>query len=237
MKIILNLYTIVQDSSFSSFKRLSLNAPNGWKSEATIIKYVKVIFLCLILYETFLQVLNVILDLKMLHVYNICIDSGAEHHTLLNGIFFSLPLLITVSVTTILDLRCYFIIKNHSNVTDDLSLRTSIVSICLLFLYIIGIAFVLNFFGLNQSTKYYAVMSISIFLSIVRNPIILLVTFRVNELNRHVDEMEEREHNRQIEINFALQKREERNQLKKEQNQLQMIPTISKSIELTPIEC
>ena len=229
-EILCEFVQIIELFTCCRYKRLSLNSPNGWKNEITLISYVKTIFICLILYHYATQIINVTFDLKIFNVYNICIGSKDEHHPSLNGILIMFPMMIVVLITAALDIKCYIIVKNHSNVVDDLSLRTSIVSISLMFPYIFGSLVILNLFDLDNLSRYFVVMFICVFLSIIRNPIILLFTFRVNERNRQVDLMEEREKKRQIEINFALKKREE-------QRQAKMIPTISKSVELTPVEC
>ena len=96
----------------------------------------------------------------------------------------------------------------HQVNSVEIPLRATIIS-TLLFIPYISIYIVLGIEKLDPLEKYFFVIILTRIQDTLRNPLIAKFLFNINDLNRQRNALEERERNRQREIQDALKRRQE----------------------------
>ena len=92
---------------------------------------------------------------------------------------------------------------------DDIPLKATLLSTIFLIL-VLAVYIILGMRDIGPLEKYLAVILITRVNDTLRNPMIAVCTFKINDDNRQQNADEERERKRQKEIQLALKRREER---------------------------
>ena len=164
------------------------------------------------------MVLNSVFDFNFSATYNYCMGHSLKDlNSLPVFILVLLPIIFCSFFAAVMDFRSYCLVKNTTKNLDQIPLRASIIS-TVLFVVLFSLALILTFF-LSHSYRIIAITSLEYFLIIVRNPLISLIAFRVNENNR----FQNVESKRQLEISLALKAKEERKLRQKEQQENMVI--------------
>ena len=170
---------------------------------------------------------STIYDLKIFNIYNLCYwgEKTEKSKFMLIFLFLLLPFLIKTSLTVYLDVRCYQIAKKSKSVQsrqilNNIPLRTTIISSVACFVWL-SITIVLgnSSKNLTPSVKFFLVFIPLLLLDAFRNPLMVLFSFKVNQINQHVDPEQAREQRRQMEIEDAKRSRENRNTYPNQQRQ------------------
>ena len=140
----------------------------------------------------------------MLPIFNFCIGKSYEaKNEMIAWAVVIIPMVILSVATAIMDLSCWlFVTKNsNTNLDRDMPLRVSMISFVLMVIIMIFPSIILGLVADTSSeTKFFFVHIFSCLMTLVRDPLIAFVGFRVNEVNRQVDQEADREMRRQKEI-------------------------------------
>ena len=167
--------------------------------------------------------INSIFDLRAFNIYSICLEreEAKDNNPILTLIFIMLPLITLISVTCTMDFTCMIWLTNTNrrstinpnddinvgciNVMDEIPLRATMINTLILIPYIIT-SVVISQANVTPIEKYLIALLSMRFNDIVRSPLIVTCTFKVNNDNR----ARNREIRRQKEIQAALKRRWER---------------------------
>ena len=190
--------------SLIRIKRVSLNAPNGWRPEPKLISIANWLVIGIFLASVTLIILNSVFELNMSVIYNFCME---RHFSQINFwplfICILLPLTISSLATAAMDISCFCMVDKKF---DQIPLRASVISTILVFPSFLFTVFLSHVIQVSAFWRFLTILITQHLMIIIRNPIIALVAFRVNETNR----FQNRETNRQLEISFAMKARQER---------------------------
>ena len=137
----------------------------------------------------------------------------------------TLPQLSIQVAVIVLDISCFFIVqkqrktppdskvqrrihKKHTNILAEIPFRATLISTFTFLLQVVGHIVIAS--RLQPLEKYAFVTLLVKVTSIWKNPLIATLTFRVNEENRRRNADEERERKRDLEIQDALMRKQER---------------------------
>ena len=201
------------------YKRISKNDPTGWLPEKTLRIWVVISTSIYFLYMNVVVLSSTIYDLKIFNVYNLCYwgEKTEKSKFMPVFLFILLPFLILTILTVFLDVRCYQIAKKRKSIQsrqilNNIPLRTTIISSLACFVWF-SITLVLGSSNKNltPSVKFFLVFIHLLLLDAFRNPLMSLFSFKVNQINHHVDPEQAREQRRKKEIEDAKRRRENRN--------------------------
>ena len=123
------------------------------------------------------------------------------------------PIIIVVIVTCIMDYSCYrWLHRIHPNgeiqgcVLSDIPLRATLISTHLFLVGIVVYA-VLSSQNIQPQEKYLVATIGAQLYKILRNPLVAIFTFKINDATRQKDADEERKRKQEIEIQDALKRR------------------------------
>ena len=218
---------ITIDCSFKAFKslcvlhrykRISKNDAIGWLPEKTLRMLVVVSTSIYFLYMNVVLLSSTIYDLKIFNIYNLCYwgEKTERSKFMLIFLFNLLPFLIQTTLTVYLDVRCYQITEKSKSlqclqILNNIPLCTTIISSVACFVWL-SITIVLgnSSKNLTPSVKFFLVFIPLLLLDAFRNPLMVLFSFKVNQINQHVDPEQAREQRRKMEIEYAKRRRENR---------------------------
>lgn len=193
---------------------MTLNCSNGWKPEPQLILASKISFFACVAYFSIFSIFNAVFELNMSNIFNFCMQSSQPVNLTLLGIFIMIPILVTITTTSIMDIKCLLFIKNHGANRDrfELSLRASIISTLITIPYFILASILSNLMGqLSIESKTFLSLFTQYLVIIIRNPLISTCAFRVNaSIQRQLDAQQDREHRRNVEMEHALKARVQR---------------------------
>ena len=190
--------------SLIRIKRVSLNTPNGWKPEPTLISIANWLLLGIFSAYLTLMILNSVFELNMSVNYNFCMErpfSQVNFWPLFVCVL--LPLTLSTLATAAMDISCFCMVDKKF---DQIPLRASVISTILVFPSLLFSVFLSQVIQVSPFWRFLTIFFTQHLMIIIRNPIIALVAFRVNEANR----FQNRETNRQLEISLAMKARQER---------------------------
>ena len=203
-----------------------------WKTDQCLIRITNITIAVYLIYSVSVTSLSGIFGWNASAVVNVClygfnpIEKFSASRILTELVPMSMLLIISLSTAT-MDTACYFKIKSAPNAPQtQIPLKASLLSSFLIIPYLIGMIVLRNIFGFSSVEKYVFMNSIIFFFTLIRNPLILNFTVKVNEVNQQINLEEERERKRQIEIQEAIAKREERRKNRSE-NRIQIRSTLT----------
>lgn len=201
--------------SLIRFKRMTLNCPNGWKPESLLIRMTQISLICAFTYFTTMTIFNSILGLNVSYSYIFCMHLKAEPvNLLLLFILVILPVLLVITATSLMDIKCLLFIKNHQTNQErfQISLRASIISTLITVPYFILASAQGNLMGqLSIEANTFLSLFTNYLVVIIRNPLISTCAFRVNSsIQKQLDAQTDREKRRKVEMEHAIKAREER---------------------------
>ena len=211
---------------YTRYKRIA-TAMNGgiWKSNAQLIKITN---LFVGLWMTSLSIyifLNSYFELEYLMLYNICTNAGKEiaRHIFQVVVFGAYRAILSV-LTIAVDIACLFLVrelakkpkpgtnqaqKEKRNILNETPMRSSLLTL-LYFAHVLSIMPIMALESLTNREKIDIALIGQYVLLLIKNPWLVFLTVRVNEVNARVDQNEERERKRQLEIKDAIKRRNER---------------------------
>ena len=214
------LYNFI--TAFIRYKRIStaMNIGN-WKTEDELIRAVNTILMATSLVLFLIILIDTQLDFSMIGYFDQCLENTAGNTSI--GSFLTLTLRnIIVLCTVYFDLKCLRLVRScrnqlsesnfqfpqhaaHRHILYEIPMRATIINGCLMLTAIFVGPMVIT------SGEEFKILSKSyLFIFLVKTPLMILLTFRVNVATARVDQDEERERLRQVEVAEAQQKRIDR---------------------------
>ena len=209
--------------SYIRFKRVSTSLNHEtWKTEKELIQDTnKALSLTAILF-LMMVITNAIFDMRWIGVYNHC--TGVTNEIAWVGILIHLVRVVIIIATMHLDNNCLKLvqrIRNHPNqaaslqsdqgiqkqrhVLNEIPMRSTILNFGLILVILITILV-----GLQTGEPLGSGTIGILVMLLIKTPVSVFWTVRVNETNARIDKDKEREQRRQLEVKDALKKREER---------------------------
>lgn len=199
-----------------------MNNAGNWRSNEQLLKGSSYILTGGVIYSFTVVAINSIFNLRAFNIYSICLekDEAKNNNPILTLILILLPLMTLICVTCTMDFTCLIWLTNRRavnphhdndinvgciNVMDEIPLRATMINTLLLIPYILTSVAISK--GNVSPMEKYLIATLSYrFNDIIRSPLIVTCTFKVNNDNRARD----REIRRQKEIQAALKRRWER---------------------------
>ena len=237
-------------TAFVRFKRVSMVMVNNknWKTEAELIKSTNMILLAtfLVLFFTFL--IDTHFDFGIIGYFDQCLGNTPDTSV---GSFLIFTVRHSIILCTIcFDLKCLQLVRSfrnqanesnfqfpqreHRHILYEIPMRATIINSCFIVTAVIMGPFVI------ASGKEFKILSGFILtFSLIKTPIMILLTFRVNVTTARVDQDEERERKRQVEIDEARQKQAERlaTRMNNEIATIQVLPVLPNVAESSDFLC
>ena len=199
-----------------------MNNAGNWRSNRQLLKGSSYILTGGIIYSSTVIAINSIFNLRAFNIYSICLekDEAKNNNPILVLIFIMLPLMTLICVTCTMDFTCLIWLANRTrvnpdpdndtnvgciNVMDEIPLRATMINTLLLIPYILS-SVAISKSNITPMEKYLIATLSYRFNDIIRSPLIVTCTFKVNNDNR----ARHREIRRQKEIQAALKRRWER---------------------------
>ena len=236
-------------TAFIRYKRVSMAMNNkNWKTEAELIKSTNMILLTtfLVLFLTYL--IDTRMDFGMIVYFDQCIGNTPDTS---DGSILILIVRHSIVLCTIcFDLKCLQLVRSfrnqanesnfqfpkreHRHILYEIPLRATIINGCFIITAVIMAPFVITS---GKESKILGAFILTF--SLIKTPIMILLTFRVNAATARVDLDEERERKRQVEIDEARQKQAER-LARRENNEIatiQVLPVLPNVAEASDFLC
>ena len=227
--------------AYIKYKRVSTSLSHEtWKTEKELIQDThKALSLTAVLF-LIMVIINGIFDMRWIGIYNRCM--GITNQIAWMGILTHLVRVMMIIATIHIDIKCLKLvqrIRNHPNpaaspqsnqstqeqrhMLNEIPMRSTILNFGL----------ILNFFVTlivtSQTGEILASITIgALVLLLIKSPVSVFWTVRVNETNARIDKDKDREQRRQLEVKEALEKREQQRQL---QSMVQMQPLELQDLE------
>lgn len=149
---------------------------------------------CFFIYYVLWVILSIDFDLKMFHLYNICLRNTASDQTTLQSwqaVVVCLPVVCCSTGTIICDCQALVFLYKYSNQNnkkvDNVALRGSVVGFLMVFPCMILCPILGYFLPMGTDVvKYYISFSVTIGSAILRNPVVALFTHNVNQSNQRM---------------------------------------------------
>ena len=173
----------------------------------------------MLFYLTLGTFINSYFERQTFNIYNVCLlgPNSVEHSFVRISIVSVIPISISIISTIFMDFKVYLWyhktinpnINSQNNILSDIPLRSSIIS-TILFIPFLIIYTILALENIKPINQYLWVIILERLNDILRNPLISIFTFQINNENRRRNEDLEREQRRAEVIRRAIIKREER---------------------------
>ena len=171
----------------------------------------------LLVYGITITFINSHFELKNFNTYTVCLEGeNVEKNKLLfNVLGFVLPVVLMVVNTSVNDLLSYFWLQKRDNksletcrgcLKDDIPLRATAISTILHAVFTI----ILSYIFAKKVTPIDKYLIVNVLIKIdnmLRNPLTVVFTFKINNLTRQKNAVKERERRRKAEIQDALHRR------------------------------
>ena len=204
-------FDINEYNEFFRYKTILINSPSGWKPNEVIIRWTFFVILYNYLYSFLVLVINYYFDLKLSNIINVCLGQENTSSSII-WLNFTLTLLpvVTASISScIIDIRSYLLIRKGGNKNySGLPLRASLLSSFLILPYLFAAVILLRIKSIE--IKYMAMIYNCLFFTTIRIPLVLRFGLKRNEINQQINQNEDREQRRQLEIEEALKRRQAR---------------------------
>ena len=198
--------------SFIRYKKL-IDIQNSWFSNKQLVKGSSAILALVLLYGLLIAFINSYFELRSFNIYSVCLEGqkAQMNHVTFNIFTVLLPLLFVVATTNFMDFSSYLWLQrtvhpeqeNQGCIVNDIPLRATLISTHLLLLYIGGFV-VLGSQNISPAEKYLVAIIATRINDMLRNPLVAIYTFKINDETRQKNAIEERERKRQIEIKNAF---------------------------------
>ena len=188
---------------------------NRWYSNEQLIKASSVFLLLVLIYVFIITFVNSHFELRSFNIYSVCLNgqNAQMNHVIFNILTVLVPIITVVVITCIMDYSCYlWLHRIHSNeeihgcVLSDIPLRATLISTHLFLVGIVVYA-VLSSQNIQPQEKYLVATIGAQLYKILRNPLVAIFTFKINDATRQKDADEERKRKQEIEIQDALKRR------------------------------
>ena len=198
------------------YKKLT-DIANRWYSNQQLVKASTVAMTSLLFYGITLTFINSHFELKSFNIYTICLEGEnvRKNKLLFNVLAFLSPVVLMVVTTSIMDLLSYFWLRKRDNksfetfrgcLKDDIPLRATAISMILHAVFTIIFAYI--FAQKVTPIEKYLIVNVLIKIdNMLRNPLTVVFTFKINHLTRQKNAAKERERRRKAEIQDALHRR------------------------------
>ena len=210
--------------AYIRFKRVSTSLNHEtWKTEKELIRDTnKALSLTAVLLQT-MVITNAIFDMRWISIYNHCM--GVTKEIAWMGISTHLAQIMIIIATIHLDIKCLKLvrrIRNHPNpavniqsnqqgtqerrhLLHEIPMRSTILNIGLILDYLVTLTI-----GSHSGESLTSATIGVLVMSLIKTPVSVFWTVRVNETNARIDKDKERESRRKLEVEEALKKREQR---------------------------
>ena len=216
----------------SRYKKLG-NIGNNWFTNSQLVKSSSLILALVLLYGLIIAFINSHFNLRNFHVYLVCLEGqkAGMNNVGFNGIMVLSPILLAVTSTVIMDVLSYLWLQRAVHPIDnenqgcviihEIPIRSTMISTLLLLPYLV-IYFVISSQNIQPMEKYLVSIVGTRINDILRNPLVAIYTFKINEETRRKNADKERERKRQIEIQDAVNRRKERQQEQRQVENIQL---------------
>lgn len=179
---------------FCSWRYKNIINGGNWKNNANYLFQAKIIISGILIYLVTIQMVNAILDLQIFNIYNVCLclESSSVKQTntraLLKQVTVSIPTIIMVIVTVMLDITSYLKmslvrpLNNHREkpISKDVmisSFQITVINSILVLPYGIYVV-VIRIIQLPPQSLYFAVLIPCTIINLIRNPISVYLASR-----------------------------------------------------------
>ena len=227
--------------SYSRYKKIAC-FPSPWKSNEYLLKRVSCALSLMIIYCITVTIINQIANIRSFNIYLVCLmgTEATDQNVLYNLLTVLLPIITLIFITCLLDFYSILWFRKQKTrvepeternsedgdeikcmpFIDDIPLKATMLSTIFLIL-VLTVYIVLGIKGIRPLEKYLIVIMITRINDTLRNPMIAICTFKINDYNRQRNADEERERNRQKEVQLALKRRQERKAQKEKSDHFQ----------------
>ena len=207
-------------TAFVRYKRVSMAMNNkNWKSDAELIKSTNAILLATFFVLILAFLIDTLMDFGMIVYFDQCLGNATDTS---DGSLLILIVRHSIVLCTIcFDLKCLQLVRSFRNQADEsnfqfpqrehrhilyeIPMRATIINGCFILT-----AVVMGPFVITSGKEFKILGAFILTFSLIKTPIMILLTFRVNATTARVDQDEERERKRQVEIEEARQKQANR---------------------------
>ena len=228
--------------AYIKYKRVSTSlSQETWKTEKELIQDTNKALSLTAILLLILVITNVIFDMRCIHGYNHC-TSVTNNSRAWIGVLGHLVRVVMIIATIHLDIKCLKLvqrIRNHPNpaaspqsnqstqeqrhMLNEIPMRSTILNFGLML--VILLTMLIGF----QTREILVSGTIGILVTLlIKSPVSVFWTVRVNETNARIDKYKDREQRRQVEVQEALKKQEQRRRL---QSMVQMQPLELQDLE------
>ena len=225
------------------YKRVLTSLSNEtWKTEKELIQDTNKALSLTAILLVIMIITNSIFDLRWMGIYSECMGVTNEIRWAWVGVLAHLVRLIMITATIHLEIKCLKLvqrIRNHPNpaanlqshqgtqeqrhMLHEIPMRSTILN----FGYILTFFVTLIVAFQTGEHLYSATVGVLVML-LIKSPVSVFWTVQVNETNARIDKDKDRERRRQLEVQEALEKREQRRRL---QSMVQMQPLQLQDLE------
>ena len=228
--------------AYIKYKRVSTSLSHAtWKTEKELIHDTNKALSLTAILLLILVITNAIFDMRCIHSYNHC-TSVTNNSRAWIGVLGHLVRVVMIIATIHLDIKCLKLvqrIRNHPNpaaspqsnqstqeqrhMLNEIPMRSTILNFGLML--VILLTMLIGFQTREISVS--GTIGILVIL-LIKSPVSVFWTVRVNETNARIDKDKDRERRRQVEVQEALKKQEQRRRL---QSMVQMQPLQLQDLE------
>ena len=247
---------------YSRYKKIAY-FPSPWKSNEFLLKRVSCALLLMIIYCITVAIINQTANIRSFNIYLVCLmgTKVTEQNVLYNLLTVLLPIFTLIFITCLLDFYSILWFRKRKTRVEpeieriseegdeikcmpfiyDIPLKATMLSTIFLILFL-AVYIVLGIKDILPLEKYLIVIMITRINDTLRNPMIAICTFKINDDNRRQrNANEEREQNRQKEVRLALKRRQERKSQKSKRNQFRATSRLGSNQlqmrELPSVDC
>ena len=213
--------------AYIRFKRVSTSLNHEtWKTEKELIQDTNKALSLTAILLLIIFITNAIFDMRWITIYNHC--TGVTKEISWMGISTHLAQVMIIIATIHLDIKCLKLvrrIRNHPNPTvnvqsnqqgtqerrhllHEIPMRSTILNIGLILDYLVTLTI-----GSHSGESLTSATIGVLVMSLIKTPVSVFWTVRVNEVNARIDKDKDREQRRQLEVQEALKNREQRRRL------------------------
>ena len=229
--------------AYIRYKRVSTSLNHeSWKTEKELIRDTNKALSLTTILLVIMVITNSIFDLRWMGIYSECMGVTNEIRWAWVGVLAHLVRLMMITATIHLEIKCLKLvqrIRNHPNpaanlqshqgtqeqrhMLHEIPMRSTILN----FGYILTFFVTLIVAFQTGEHLYSATIGVLVML-LIKSPVSVFWTVQVNETNARIDKDKDRERRRQLEVQEALEKREQRRRL---QSMVQMQPLQLQDLE------
>ena len=189
-----------------------------WKTEAELIKIAITLIGTYVVIETLLVSFNSVFDMEWFKMYSFCMGRNFSN-TFGFASIRRLSIIGTIILTFFVDIKTFWLIRKYNNennlnqsenehIKSDIPMRASLVSLFM----VVSTMIILLIIETNENPEQFTKVGMIciLFISLPKSPAMVFLTMHVNTTNARIDQDAERERKRQLEIQDAKRRRNER---------------------------